>query len=167
MKMKKFVATGPNRLLRWVIRLALMGWVLAGLEGFPVPFASGEELKVIVHKSNPVDSLSFYDLVKIFKGDKQFWPNGEKVVLLMRESGSPEKEVILRSFYKMSEEKQKQYWLEKVFRGEATGLPKILNSSSAMKKVLSNTPNAIGYLLAGEADGSVKAVKIEGAEALK
>lgn len=167
MKERKLVAKSRKRIGRWAVCWALMGWVLAGLEGLPRPAASAEELKVIVHKSNPVDTLSLYDLTKIFKGEKQFWPNGEKVLLLMREPGSAEKETVLRSIYKMTEEKQKQFWLEKVFRGEATGLPKILNSSAAMKKVVSSTPNAIGYILANEADGAVKAVKIDGTEVVK
>lgn len=126
--------------------------------------AIGEELVIIVNKANPVSALSAGDITKIYKADKQFWDNGEKILLLMREPGSPEREIALKQIYKMTDGNLKKFWLQKTFTGQAASLPKDVPSSTLMKKTVSNAPSAIGYIHKGEVDDTVKVLEVDGME---
>lgn len=124
--------------------------------------AYGLELAVIVNKENPIDDLSSEELIRIFKQEKQYWDQGKKIYFLMQETGSVEKEIVLRKIYKMDPEALKKFWLAKMFRGEISSFPKTLSSNGAVKRFISRSPMSIGYIDAAEMDDSVKALSIDG-----
>lgn len=126
-----------------------------------------EGLVVIVNKANPVNEIKKADLERIFKLQKQFWGGGERIVLFMREAGSPERQSALKLIYNMTEGQVGLFMLRKLYSGESSAVPKDMRSSSDMKQVVASTPNAIGYLSKSAVDESVKIVKIDGAEVLK
>lgn len=123
--------------------------------------AYGLELAVIVNKENPIDDLSSEELVRIFKQEKQYWDQRKKIYFLMQETGSVEKEIVLRKIYKMDPEALKKFWLAKMFR-KISSFPKTLSSNGAMKRFISRSPMSIGYIDAAETDDSVKALSIDG-----
>ena len=123
--------------------------------------ASPANIAIIVNKANPTDELSSTDLVKIFAQDKQYWENGKKVYLIMQEAGSLEKKVILKKIYKMGDEELKRFWLAKMFREEIASFPKTLSSNEAVKRFISQVPNAIGFIDASFVDESVKVLRID------
>lgn len=122
--------------------------------------AYAEEVAVIVNKENATDEVSFKELVKIFKQEKQHWEDGKKIYLIMQETGSPEKKVVLKEIYKMTDEELKKFWLAKMFRGEISSFPKVLGSNEAVKRFVSEVPNAIGFIDASFVDESVKVLRI-------
>ena len=123
--------------------------------------ATSGDIAIIVNKANPTDELSSTDLVKIFAQDKQYWENGKKVYLIMQEAGSLEKKVILKKIYKMGDEELKRFWLAKMFREEIASFPKTLSSNEAVKRFISQVPNAIGFIDASFVDESVKVLRID------
>lgn len=124
--------------------------------------AYGMDLAVIVNKENPIESLSSEAVARIFRQEKQYWEEGEKIYFLMQEAGSVEKEIVLRKVFKMDHEALKKFWLTKMFRGEIASFPKTLSSNAAVKRFVSRSPNSIGYIDAAEVDDGVKVLPLDG-----
>lgn len=135
--------------------LILFGIVLVGN-------ASAEGFAVVVNKSNDTDNVSFNDLVKYLNAEKRFWPNRKKVVVLLRETGSEEKEVLLKKVYKQSESELKKTWVGKVYKGEIASPPKTLSSASAVIKAVANKEGGVGVVKAEDVSDDVKVLKIDG-----
>lgn len=125
-------------------------------------FAYSLDVAVIVNKENPVNSVSLTELTKLLKQEKQYWEGGKKVYLVLQEAGSNEKKIVLKRVYQMTDEDLKKYWLGKMFRGEISSFPKTLGSSEAVKRFISQVPNAIGFIDSGALDTSVKALNVNG-----
>ena len=133
----------------------------SGAYGRPVPY-SEEPLAIIVNKSNPVDDLSSAELRKIFLAERRTWPGGRRITIVMREPGGAERETLLRSVCRMSDSEFNKYFMQLSFTGEAQITPKVLATSGGVLRFVFNVPGAIGYVRAGELDGGVKAVRIDG-----
>ncbi|MEW6682901.1 MAG: hypothetical protein AB1451_08255 [Nitrospirota bacterium] len=140
------------RILRLVLILLLMA---------PVG-ADAADLAVVVSPDNPVDDIQWKDLVKIFKLEKQYWRGNEKVYLVLRESGSREKGVVLEKIYQTSDEGLKKMWLAKMYREEITSFPRVLNSNEAVIRFVNQVPTAISVIDASYRDRRVKTLRING-----
>jgi hypothetical protein len=57
-------------------------------QGVGVEQGSNDAIAIIVHRSNPVDNLSFAELRRIFLLERQTWPHGRKITVVLREGGS-------------------------------------------------------------------------------
>ena len=119
-------------------------------------------LAIIVNRSNPLESVSLAELRKIFLAERNHWPDGHRITIVMQESGQPERKTVLRDIYRMSEPDFTRYFLQKAFTGEALSTPKTLTNSTGVRKFVFNVPGAIGYVRAGEVDGTVKAIRVDG-----
>ena len=125
-------------------------------------FAYSLDVAVIVNKQNPVNGVSLIELTKLLKQEKQYWEGGKKVYLILQEAGSTEKKVVLKRVYQMTDEDLKKYWLGKMFRGEIASFPKTLGSSEAVKRFVSQVPNAIGFIDSAAVDTTIKALNVNG-----
>jgi ABC-type phosphate transport system substrate-binding protein len=120
-----------------------------------------DSLAIVVNRSNPVDSLSFPELRKIFMGEQDHWSNGRRITVVMLEPGRVERQAVLAQIYKMDEKDFNQYFLHSMFTGELHAAPKALGSSTEVLKFVFNIPGAIGYLKSSEVNDSVKVVRID------
>jgi ABC-type phosphate transport system substrate-binding protein len=136
--------------------------VLALLLTTPVG-ATAADLAVVVSPDNPVDDIQWKDLVKIFRLEKQYWRDKARVHLVLRESGSKEKGVVLAKIYQTSDEGLKKMWLAKMYREEITSFPRVLNSNEAVIRFVSQVPTAISVIDVMYRDGRVKVLRINGA----
>jgi ABC-type phosphate transport system substrate-binding protein len=125
------------------------------------PSYSEENLAIVVNLSNPVRNLTKVQLRKIFLGEVNYWPNGHRVTLVMRHPGDPERKTVLREVCQMSEEEYKNHFLHGLFTGDILWTPKILETSSGVRKFVFNVPGAIGYLRPADVDATVKVVPID------
>ncbi len=149
--------------LRATHRQACWGFCILMLVGIVlVGDVSASGFAVVVNKSNNADNVSLSDLMKYFRAETQFWPNGKKVVILLREAGSEEKKVLLDKVYKQSEDELKKMWVGKVYKNEIASPPKTVSSPSALIKAVMDTEGGIGIVKAEEASGDVKVLKIDG-----
>ena len=123
--------------------------------------AADDALAIVVNRSNPVDSLSFPELRKIFMEEQDHWSNGRRITVVMLEPGRVERQAVLAQIYKMDEKDFNQYFLHNMFTGELHAAPKALGSSSEVLKFVFNIPGAIGYLKPSEVNDSVKVVRID------
>ena len=154
-------------LLMAVTLLAWPEFSLGPVSAAPRPAPTGENntptepLVIVVNRSNPIDELSSAELRKIFLGNRSHWANGRRITLVMREPGDEERHIILREVCGMTEEQLKNHFLHGLFTGEILVSPKILSSSTGVRKFIFNVPGAIGYLRIGDVDPTVKVVRID------
>jgi ABC-type phosphate transport system substrate-binding protein len=142
--------------------LALLVASPAAPRASTVQAQAGEALAIIVHASNPVNSLTLRELRRIFMLDTQTWPNGRKITVMLRETGQPERGEAIRLICGMSEAEYSRHVLFQTFRGNVGWGPRSIRSAAAMLRFVFNAPGAIGYVRAGEADDSTKIVRIDG-----
>ncbi len=120
------------------------------------------DLAVIVNPKNAVDSLSLNDLVKIYRGERQYWKGNLPIVLLFRPPGSYERVIALRVIFQMTESQYKQYWVSKIMRAEATAPPTELFSSGMTKEGVMAIPGAIACISASDLRPGMKVLHIDG-----
>ena len=124
--------------------------------------ASPESVAVVAHPGVPVDNLSLAELRRVLLGDRQFWTSSLRVTLLIRAPRTPEREVLLRRVYQMSEAQFRQYWIAKVFRAEAASGPKIIYSNQTATELVAGIPGAIAFVAASQIPRGLKVLKIDG-----
>jgi phosphate transport system substrate-binding protein len=133
-----------------------------GMPAAEAQAASERNLAIIVNQSNPVENLSAAELRRIFMGERSHWPNGRRITPVMMGTGTLERKAMLRDVCQMSDKDFDNRFLHGVFTGEVFVSPKTLESASEVRKFVFNVPGAIGYIRAGEADASVKIVRVDG-----
>lgn len=124
--------------------------------------AGAGDVAVVVHPDVPVDALSFADLRKIMLGDRQFWASGMKVTIVIAQAEDPGRSVLLNKVYKMTEERFRQYWIAKVFRGEAAEGPKIVLSSEGAIEFVSALEGSIAFVDVDDVPSGLKVLRIDG-----
>jgi len=146
-----------------LVALGLVLWSVPGHARAQEHHApEGEPLAIVVNRANPLSDVSLADLRRIYRGQRARWPNGRRVTLVMRDAGTPERDAILQSLYRLDEDEYHRGFLQSVFTGEASDAPKTLATSSGVLRFVFNVPGAIGYVRASEADTSVKTLRVEG-----
>ncbi len=138
------------RLFRLCILLAAISlpeWVCA------------QELLVIVSANNPTHSLQAQQVADIFLGQSARFPDGSEARAIDQGVGS----VIRDNFYGQVTSKSpalvKAYWTKMIFTGRGQP-PKEVNGSLAIRKLVAENPNMIGYIDKSALDSSVKVVLV-------
>ena len=136
----------------------------AGPSSPPTGGGAGSEqaLAIIVNQSNPVDNCSFEELRKIFLGERSHWPNGRRITLVMLDPAQPERKLVLREIYGMTEKDFNNHFIQGVFTGAVLVSPKTFANVAEVRKFVFNVPGAIGYVRATEVDASVKILRVDG-----
>lgn len=124
--------------------------------------ARSDALALVVNEETPVNDLSLAEVRKLFLGERQYWNAKLPVVLLMRASSAPERDVVLRVVYQMSEAQFRQYWVAKIYRAEVTASPKIVYSDDLQYQLVSAVPGAIAFVDARSVRPGVKVVRVDG-----
>ena len=134
--------------------IAISLLLLAQLDAAPVA--------VVVSPNLPVSEVSFAEVRKLYLGDRQFWTPQLRVVLLMRAPVAPERDVILRTIYQMSEAQFRQYWISKVFRADVAAAPKNVYSAEMAYQLVGTIPGAVAFVDAAQIPKGLKVLKIDG-----
>ena len=148
------------RLIRTAIVFAVMA--VCGFGCARTGYAQRPEnaVAIVVHPDTKINNLSFDELRRIFRGDRQFWPDGSRITLLVRAPVAHERNVVLNRIYGMTEAKFRQYWIAKMFRAEVAAGPKIVYSTDMTRELVTVIPGAIGFMPASAVSG-VKIVRID------
>jgi ABC-type phosphate transport system substrate-binding protein len=121
-----------------------------------------EDIAVVVNPQNPISGLSLPQLRKIFRGEERFWSSKAPVLLLIRAPGAPERSVALKAVLQMSDGDYKQYWAQKILRGEATTEPVKTYSNGTQNEGVASIAGAIAFIKAREVRAGMKVLRIEG-----
>ena len=119
-------------------------------------------LAIIVNKASKFSDLSLADLQKYFRAEKTKSPDGIKIIIVMADVGRPERGAALKTIYNLSEAEYNDYFVGQTFTGAVSAAPKALPSPAAIKLYVAQTPGAIAYVRASDADDSVTVLKIGG-----
>ena len=146
------------------IRRAVVLGVIAlasafGARGAPAQSAA---IAIVTNQRTAESDLSFLELRKIFLGEKQFWDDNSRIILLVRAPVARERDVVLTKIYRMGEAEFQQYWIAKVFRAEVSSKPKIVYSTDMTRELVIALPGAIGFLPADEVGSGMKVLRING-----
>ena len=118
-----------------------------------VPIAY-DAIAIVVHPSNPVANLGIDQIKGIFSGQMTNWKKAggreHPITLVTREEGSGTRE----SFQHLI-----------MGKTEISLAALVQDSNGAIRQVVADDPNAIGYISLGLVNNQVKALKIDGVEA--
>jgi len=124
--------------------------------------AEAGAIAVVAHPGVEVDDLSFAELRKIMLADRQFWSTGQRITLIVRAPVAIERTTLLERVFKMSEAQYRQYWVAKVFRGEATDGPRVVVSNEEAVDLVSVLEGAITIVDAVDVPEGLKVLRIDG-----
>ena len=96
--------------------------------------------------ASQVDNLTLADLRRILTGDKEFWPSGERVTILIRAPVARERDAMVKDVCQMTEAQFRQHWIGKVFRADVPSGPKIVYSTEMALDQVSRTPGALALV---------------------
>jgi ABC-type phosphate transport system substrate-binding protein len=144
-----------NKTFRWFALATVLGcWAFQHSSQ-----AQGlESLVVVVNKTNAAANLSKSDARKLLLGDTSSWPNGSKVLVILRSAGSPERAAALKKVCGMTESEYTRYELQVSFTGRTAATVREAPSAAAIKAQVKANPGAVGILRKGDADEDVKVV---------
>lgn len=149
-----------RRLGRWTLLLAMVWLALGPLTSSPA--AQAGDVAVVVHPDVPVDNLTISELRRVVLGDREFWPAGVRITLLLRAPVAHERDVALKTLCQMTEAQFRQHWIGKVFRADTALAPKIVYSTEMAGDMVSRFPGAIAFIDASLVGKGLKVVKIDG-----
>lgn len=120
------------------------------LQAIPIAY---DAIALIVHPTNPLDNLSIEQIQQIFSGKVTRWSQvggrNQPIVLVSREEGSGTRE----AFQQMI-----------MGKNDISLAALVQDSNGAIRQVVGDDPNAIGYISLGMVHEKVKALKIGGIE---
>lgn len=157
--MSSRAATIAGRRFRcWLAAASLAAAAFVG----PSAAAATGDIAVVVNPDVKVEGLTFAELRKILLGNRQFWPSGQPVTLIVRAPVSSERTFLLQKVYDMSEAQYRQYWIAKVFRAEATSGPRVVVSNVESVELVSVLSGAITLMEASDVPAGLKVLQVDG-----
>ena len=138
LKVKKFLKT-----------LAISSLFFAGI--------AQAEVAVIVSASNGNAAIDQETIARVFLGKSKNFPDGSQAVPVDQNAGSASREAFNSTVLGKSASQLKAYWSRLIFTGKGTP-PKESGDDAAVKNLVANNPNLIGYVDSSVVDGSVKVV---------
>ena len=130
--------------------LRLIG-VLVMLAAFPA--LAGEEasriegasFNVVVHRNNPIESITRAELSAIYMKRTRSWRDGHEVLPVDQPMGSPVRERFSRSIHGKSVAYVTRYWQRLIFSGRGIP-PRQLEDDAAVLELVRHSRDAIGYI---------------------
>ena len=150
--MKRIKATSVLALAIWLVHWGANGNQLVAAQRV-------NSLVMVANRNNPaVSKMSKTDAKKLLLGETTSWPNGEKVLVVLRTMGSGDRAAVLQRICGMSEAEYTRHNLQATFMGGTVASVIEAPSATAIRSFVKSNPGAVGFLHASEVDDSVKAV---------
>ncbi|WP_171014136.1 substrate-binding domain-containing protein [Chitinivorax sp. B] len=115
------------------------------------------EIAVVVGAKSGVGSLSSDQVSQIFLGKTNNFPGGGQAVPIDQSESAGAREEFYTKVTGKSAAQVKAYWSKLIFSGKGQP-PKEVGNDAAVKKLVADNPNMIGYIEKGAIDSSVKVV---------
>ncbi len=144
---------------RLVTALSLLS-ALAGVFAFTLRVGAEElRIKLIVHPSR-AGKITEADARAIYLKQKVFWDDGKSLIPINREAGSHAREEFSRRLFGQSSRRLAAYWNQRYFEaGEFP--PATLASEEAVVRFVSENPEALGYVTAGDVSDVAVALSLD------
>lgn len=135
------------------LKLALASLALVSFTGA----ASAEVVVVVVSAKSPTAALTTEQASDLFLGEVATFPGGGQAVPVDQADGSRVREEFYTKAAGKTSAQLKAYWAKVIFTGKGRP-PKAVADSAAVKQLVADNPNMIGYMDKGAVDASVKVV---------
>ena len=119
------------------------------------PAAAIGDVVAVVSVKSPVLALSKSQVVAIFLGKTARFPDGSEAVPIDQAEGAVPRDEFYARFAGISAAQLKAHWSKAIFTGRGRP-PRAVSNSVETIKLLTQNPNAIGYIEPGMVDGSVR-----------
>lgn len=129
-------------------------------------FAKSQDLQltVISNQKGAPAALNLAELKSIFKGERQRWRNGTKVIIALMKPNTETGRVISSKLYNMSSDEVNKFWLALVFQGKADS-PVSFDSAAALESFVASNPGAIGIVAQSDLPADAQVTLINGKRA--
>jgi|CXWL01.1.fsa_nt_gi ABC-type phosphate transport system substrate-binding protein len=107
--------------------------------------AHGEDFKLVVHRSNPLSSITATEVSQLFLKKKTTWPGGERAAPVDQPENSPIRQSFSRKVLKKDVAAVRGYWNSQIFSGRAVPASEA-PSDALVLEFVEATPGAIGYV---------------------
>ena len=131
----------------------MIGAGLLGLGSFNVP----ADVVVIVSVKSGVEPLTRIQVSDIFLGKSPNFPGGASAIPIDQSLGAAQREEFHAKVTEKTGSQLKFYWAKQVFQAKGTP-PKEVTGDDAVRRVVADNPNLIGYVERRAVDSSVKVV---------
>jgi ABC-type phosphate transport system substrate-binding protein len=137
------------------------GFIIIGLALSLCANMASADVVAVVSAKNPVTTtLSNNQVVDIFLGKVNRFPDGSPAVPIDQAEGSSAREEFYLKFTGKSPAQLKAHWSKIIFTGRGKP-PREVANSIEVKKLLAKEPNAIGYIEQSLVDSSVKVLFVQ------
>lgn len=126
---------------------------------FTLPRAVADVV-VVTSAKNPVATLTRYNVIDIFLGRANRFPDGSQALAIDQDEGSAAREEFYSGVVGVSAAQLKAHWSKIIFTGRGQP-PEYVSNDSAVKEFLGDHPDAIGYIERELLDDSVKEVLVQ------
>lgn len=140
----------------------LVSWTPGGLTAAAGSRDAPAEVAIIVHPDNHTPDPSLQDLRAILTLQRQFWSDGRRIVILLPATGSVERQVLLRTIYRLTDSDLRRLWARRLFAGEISAIPLTVRASEASVAGVKESPGAIAAVPAGDVPTGVRVLLING-----
>lgn len=125
-------------------------------------FSMAQDTTLVVIGSQGVPSdISLKELKAVFRGERQRWPDGTKVVIAMIKSTTPLGKEISEKVYSMSGDEVRGFWARISFAGRFDP-PNVFNTSDEVVVFVSQNPGSIAILSKPTVTADIKTVLVGG-----
>lgn len=132
-----------------------IGWIVIGLVLSLSTCEAAPDVVVVVSAKNPTTTLSKNQIVDIFLGKADRFPDGSRAVPIDQAEGSAQRDEFYLKAAGKSSAQLKAYWSKIIFTGRGRP-PRDVASSIEVKQFIVENPNAIGYIESNLVDAKVK-----------
>ena len=132
---------------------------LVGLVSSLAVGPANAEVVAVVSATSAVTTLSKVQITDIFLGKTVRFPNGNAAVPVDQAEGTPARDEFYARFTGKSAGQLKAHWSKIIFTGRGRP-PKTVPNSLALRKLVAESPSAIGYIDRNAVDGSVRVVRV-------
>ncbi|HMT28477.1 MAG TPA: hypothetical protein PKD91_04285 [Bacteroidia bacterium] len=121
--------------------------------------AQDMSLSVIANEKGAPEALTISELKRVFRGEKQWWNDGTKIVIALMKTSTPSGSATAKKLLEMSGDELNKYWLSLVFQGKAKA-PAFFNSEKELMDFVNQNKGSIGIIDKNSA-GSSRTITVE------
>jgi len=136
------------------------GRAVAGIVLYATSALVMADVVVVVATASPVKALASNQVANIFLGKTNRFPDGSQAIPIDQPEGSATRDAFYTRFTGKSPAQLKAHWAKIIFTGRGQPPDTVANSAEMKKRIASN-PDSIGYIDAGDVDGSVRALPVD------
>jgi ABC-type phosphate transport system substrate-binding protein len=140
-----------------MININNIGSIIIALSLSLVSTEAAAEVVAVLSAKNPVSILSKNQIVDIFLGKANRFPDGHETMPIDQEEGSAAREEFYLKFAGKSPSQIKAHWSKIIFTGRGQP-PQEVSNDVEVKRFIAKYPDAIGYIDQKQVDDSVKVI---------